>query len=180
MQWEGDLLWVQEERDAIWVDLDGRPALEELCRCSSVQFTVSVNPTEAIGVLNRLHAAQLHLYDYAPNHQRWLNYIAQSTAGYREDRYGDPGLFLDLQHYVARLSQHEVVMHQGQPIGRPITKVADADIELFLRSIWWHYRLRRYDHTLAVEIRPFARRKDEGFSQLWRLVAAAINRRTDF
>src|SRR5690606_38630202 len=91
VQWGGDLLWVQEGLYAIWVDSGSRPALEELCRCSSVQFTVGVNPAEAIGVLNRLHSAQLHLYDYAPNDQRWLNYIARSTAGYRKDRYGSPG-----------------------------------------------------------------------------------------
>ena len=28
-----DLLWVQEERDEVWVQLDGRAALEQLCRC---------------------------------------------------------------------------------------------------------------------------------------------------
>lgn len=174
VQWDGDLLWVQEERDAIWVDLDGRPALEELCRCSSVQFSVSVHPDEAIVVLNRLHAAQLHDHDYAPNHQRWLNYIAQSAAGYGADRYGGPEHFLNLQDYVAQLVKHEVVMHQGQPIGKPFTEVADADIELFLRSIWWHYRLRRYGDALAVEMRPFARRQDASFAQLWQLVAETI------
>src|SRR5690606_4857113 len=115
-----------------------------------------------------------------PNDQRWLNYIARSTAGYRKDRYGSPGLFLDLQHYVARLSKHEVVMHQVQQVRTSLDQLSKPDIALFLRSVWWHYRLRRYDHTLTVEIRPFARRKDEGFSQLWQLVAGAINRRTDF
>lgn len=38
--YDGDLLWVQEERDEIWVSLDGRESLEELCRCSSIQFSV--------------------------------------------------------------------------------------------------------------------------------------------
>lgn len=171
---DDELLWVQEERDAIWVNLDGREALEQLCRCSSVQFTVDVHPENAIAILNRLHAARLQEVDYAPNHRRWLNYINLSRANYRPDRYGGPEWFSDLDDYVAKLEIHEVVMHKGQPICGQASQVPDLDIDLYLRSIWWHYRLRRYGGSLAVEIRPFSRREDETFGKLWQLIANAI------
>lgn len=173
MQYQGSLLWVQEERDEIWVNLDGKEALEELCRCSSVQFTVDVHPSDAINVVNRLHAAKLHERDYAPNHQRWLNYISKSAAAYLPDRYGGPSRFTDLEDYAAQLAKHDVVMHQGLPTKASLHNLENPDIDLFLRSIWWHYRLRRYGNTLAVEMRPFARRGDGDLLELWKLIAEA-------
>jgi hypothetical protein len=162
-----ELLLVAEERDEIWVALDSRPALEELCRCSSVQYTVNVTPQNAIEVINCLWAAGVHRWDYTSNGYRWRNYIEQSPAGYRSDRYGGPEGFRDLEDYVAQLKQHLVVMHEGRPCGLPFDEVDDPDIELFLRSVWWHYRLRRYGDQLAVEIRPFARRNDDQIFSTW-------------
>lgn len=48
-----DLLVIPDERDAIWLQLDGREALTPLARTSSVQFTISVNPGDGISILNR-------------------------------------------------------------------------------------------------------------------------------
>lgn len=49
-----DLLVIPNQRDAIWLELDGRPALELLARTSAVQFTISVSLWNAIECLNRL------------------------------------------------------------------------------------------------------------------------------
>ncbi len=172
--WEGPLVYVQEERDRLWMQMDGEKALEHLCRCSSVQFTVAVNPAEAATVLNLLWKAGLHTVDYQPNNRRWLSYIEDSQAGYRPDRYGGPAGFDSLAEYVYELERHQVRMHQGQPVQLSVDQVESLDVELFLRSIWWHYRLRRYGDTLTVEIRPFARRSDEAISHLWKRIANVL------
>ena len=156
-----ELLWVQEERDEIWVALDGRRALEELCRCSSVQFTVDLNPSDAIEMVNRLWAIGPHAAGYSRNDARWKTYISESVAGYRTDRYAGPQGFDSVADYCHELMRHDVVMHQGRPLNRPLAEVSDADIDLFLRSVWWHYRLRRYGASLAVEIRPMGRFDDD-------------------
>jgi hypothetical protein len=174
VEWPGDLLFVQEERDQIWVDLDGRRALEELCRCSSIQLTVDINPADAIAAINLLQGAKLHQYDYAANHQRWLNYINLSAAQYQAGRYGGPERFEDLDDYCDQLAQYRVVMHQGQPVSLPPETVADLNIDLFLRSVWWHYRLRRFGHSLALEIRPFSRRDDDMIAARWQLVKETL------
>jgi hypothetical protein len=166
-----DLLWVQEDRDQIWVELDGRPALEQLCRCSSVQFTVDVHPGDAIGWINQLWGNRLDLLDYAPNHARWQAYMATSRAGYTPDRYAGPAGFESLEHYSSELVRHPVVMHHGQPSWRPTSELADLNPELFLRSVWWHYRLRRYGNRLALEIRPIARRADDQIAVAWSVVS---------
>jgi hypothetical protein len=172
--WPDPLLYVQEERDAVWVELDGASALEYLSRCSSVQFTVNVNPVDAIIWINKLWGARFHEGDYAGNDRLWQSYIVQSRFGYRPDRYGGPDGFADLCDYVARLAEHEVVMYHGAPCRRLIENVSDPDINLFLRSIWWHYRLRRYGDALAIEIRPFPRKVDENIPKQWKLVAGVL------
>lgn len=172
--WHENLLYVQEERDDLWTQLDGRAALEHLCRCSSVQFTVAVNPAEAIEMINCLWQAGLHMEDYTPNQRKWEMYILESRAGYRLDRYAGPRGFEDLTEYVHELKKHEVRMHQGRPVRIPVSKVCNLDVELFLRSVWWHYRLRRYGETLAIEIRPFARRGDEMIPKVWNRIASVL------
>ena len=175
ISWEGNLLDESSDpRDEVWLKLDGRRALEELCRCSSVQFTVDVNPRDAVAVLSALWAAKLHELDYAPNHQRWLRYIKYSAAGYAADRYAGPDGFDSLDDYTARLAEHHVVMHRGQPVKLAPAVVPDLDVDLFLRSVWWHYRLRRYGDTLAVEIRPFARRSDDCIERYWGHIASVL------
>lgn len=172
--WSDPLLYVQEERDAVWVALDGEWALEHLCRCSSVQFTIDVNPTDAIGWINRLWQARFHEGEYTGNDVLWRRYIAESHFGYRSDRYGGPEGFEDLGNYVAHLAEHKVVMHQGTPCRKSIADVLDLNIDLFLRSIWWHYRLRRYGDSLTIEIRPFPREEDEEIPRQWVRVADVL------
>jgi hypothetical protein len=172
IQWPGSLLDESTDpRNQVWVQLDGRPALEQLCRCSSVQFTVDVNPGDAISVINALWEARLHELDYEPNHRRWLRYIKNSQARYISSRYAGPNGFDELADYVAHLVQHKVVMHDRQPTRISVDDLPDLDAELFLRSVWWHYRLRRHYDTLAIEVRPFARRDDDCIEQCWSHVA---------
>jgi hypothetical protein len=156
-----NLLMVVEPRDQLWAALDGEMSLEELCRCSSVQFTVDVHPEDATEILNRLWSARLHEIDYAENNAHWQKYITTSHFRYRADRYAGPGHFESLADYAHKLNMHEVAMHNGQPVRLVAEETPDLNMELFLRSIWWHYRLRRYGETLTVEIRPFARRGDD-------------------
>jgi hypothetical protein len=171
-EWSGRLLdEATDPRDAVWLQLDGNSALEELCRCSSVQFTIDVNPGDAIPIINALWIAGLHEIDYAANDRRWQNYLRSSRAGYTMSRYGGPTSFTNLHNYAAELSRHEVVMHEGRPTSALVHQVSRLDIELYLRSVWWHYRLRRYNDTLAVEIRPFGRRGDDCIQSYWNRVA---------
>lgn len=152
------LLVIPDERDAIWLELDGKEALKLLARCSAVQFTVDVAPTEAIRYINLLGASiDRFLSDY-PQEQLWRRYIAGSRADYDPLRYGGPLNFLDLNDYCLQLTRHKVV---AGPRLVPFLEVQNLDISLFLRSIWWYFRLKRYGRKLCIEVRPLARRNDE-------------------
>ncbi len=152
-----DLLVIPDERDATWLDLDGREALTLLTKCSAVQFTVGVPRSRAIGVINRLgDRIDDFLKDY-PQEALWRDYIATSKAGYRPDRYGGPLHFRDLEHYCEELVRHDVVQN-GRLV--PHSEIADLDIPLFLRSVWWYFRLKKYGRRLAIEVRPMPRRED--------------------
>ncbi len=154
------LLIVPDERDAIWVELDGRPALELLARISAVQFTVAVPPQEAIRCLNRLGKyIGFFLKDY-PQELQWRRYVKESRADYHPLRYGGPLFFSDLTDYCRKLLEHDVVT--GSRLV-PHEEAGDFYIPLFLRSIWWYFRLKRYGNTLCIEIRPLARRNDRYF-----------------
>jgi hypothetical protein len=175
IEWEGDLLDVSTDpRDQLWIELDGQAALEELCRCSSVQFTVSVSRGEAIPAVNALWESGLHLLDYEPNHLRWLAYIERSKAAYRPDRYGGPAGFDSLAGYAAQLGLHDVVMDETKLIRMHPERLEPRLVDLFLRSVWWHYRLRRYRDTLALEIRAQARRHDAGIIPAGKRVASIL------
>jgi len=168
--WPDHLLWIQEERDKLWVEIDGRLPLEHLYRCSSVQFTIDVNPLEAIPIINELHKAKLHRLDYAANDRLWKRYIQESKAKYDPERYGGPSHFNGIEDYVKKLTKHPVMMHNGHPTKLNPLEVSNLDINLYLRSVWWHYRLRRYGNSLCVEIRPFSRRKDFDLYQKPRII----------
>lgn len=167
-----DLLMVPDERDAVWLELDGREALMPLARTSSVQFTVSVAPNDAIRILNRLgERIGVFLADY-PQDAVWKQYIRQSRAGYRSDRYGGPLTFDTLGNYCQSLAGHDVV--SGSRLV-PFSRIADLDIPLFLRSVWWYFRLKRYGNDLCIEIRPLARRKDGEIERQLERVLNAIS-----
>ncbi len=173
--WNCGLLYVQEERDSLWLELDGRPALEQLCRCSSVQFTIDVNPQDAIKVINALRHTPLFSNGYRGNHTKWRQYMAKTTAEYLPLRYGGPKSFASLEDYVTKLTEHEVVMHHGKPVHFRPQNVPDLDINLYLRSIWWHYRLRRYGNTLCIEARPFPRQHDENIPAIWQIMKNIVD-----
>lgn len=153
------LLLLDDPRDQIWLEIDGAPALEKLARTSSFQLHVSVNPGDAVEVVNVLWEAGVHNWDF-PNDAMWGQYIQESNFPYATDRYGGPEGFRDIDEYCARLHEHNVVMHDGRVCNRS-TQEINPDPDLFLRSVWWHYRLRRFGPTMTVEIRPIARRSDE-------------------
>ena len=154
---DDDLLVIPDERDQVWVELDGRPALNKLARVSSVQFTFSISSLMAIQTINKLgQNIDLFLSDY-PQDVLWKEYIEQSYAGYQPNRYGGDLQYSDLKEYCLSLSEHKVIC--GSKL-LPLNKVKDLDVPLFTRSVWWHFRLRRYGNTLCVEVRPMARRQD--------------------
>lgn len=159
-----------DPRDNLWVQLDGPAALEQLT-CASVQFTVDAHPGDAVALINELWRRGVHTIDFAENDRRWRNYIAMSRANYHPERYGGPSSFTtglgDLASYVEALCLHDVVMHRGRPTRLDPLATPDLDIDLFLRSVWWHYRLRRY-RGLCIEVRPFARRDDNRIETYWR------------
>ncbi|HVU75566.1 MAG TPA: hypothetical protein VHD38_01870 [Candidatus Paceibacterota bacterium] len=152
-----DLLVIPDERDAIWDQLDGREALKMIAWMSAVQFTVEIPADKAIDCINRLGCAiDDFLADY-PQDKIWRDYIATSKADYRSDRYGGPLAFADLRHYCAEIAKHDVVVG---PKLVPFDQVANLDIPLHLRSVWWYFRLRRYGDRLCIEVRPLPRRAD--------------------
>lgn len=155
-----DLLAIPDERDAAWLELDGREALKPLARTSSVQFVIDVPLEEALEVVNRLGKNLGYFLAEYPQEAVWRQYIKHSKAPYRGDRYGGPTRFQDFVHYPLRsycnaLLEHDVIVN-GQLV--PQQKAGDYDITLFLRSIWWYFRLRRYGRRLCVEVRPLPRR----------------------
>ncbi len=166
-----DLLITPVGRDTAWIDLDGRDVLAPLARTSSVHFTISVAAQEAVAILNRFgeHTASF-LADY-PQDAMWRRYIADSSAKYLPDRYGGPLLFESLNDYCQKIVRHDIV--QGIRLV-PYAQVDGLDIPSYTRSIWWYFRLRRYENDLCVEIRPVARRSDEQLSsQLERILEIA-------
>lgn len=153
-----DLFAIPDERDAAWLELDGRAALSFLTICSAVQFTIDVPLSSAIPALNALgEALPDFLRDY-PQDELWTHYIRESKAGYQRLRYGGPLYFSDLEDYCRRLAEHQVVCGTNLV---PLAEVQDLNIPLFLRSVWWYFRLRRYGPRLCIEVRPLPRSSDE-------------------
>jgi len=173
VQTDEELLLIPDERDAVWLKLDGRSALELLARTSSVQFTISVPPKDAIECLNRLgEKIGSFLKDY-PQEENWRRYIKESKANYHALRYGGPLFFDSIEDYCKKLIKHDVVVG---PNLIPYNKVPDLDIPLYLRSIWWYFRLRRYGNTLCIEIRPLPRRSYIKFKDQFNFVMSVLSK----
>ncbi len=167
-----DLLVIPDERDATWLELDGREALALLARISSVQFTFSVSSKDSIDILNKFgRSIDRFLVDY-PQDSVWKSYISDSLADYKTDRYGGPLVFDSIDGYCLKLAGNSVV--QGTRLV-PYSEVEELDIPLFLRSIWWYFRLKRYGKSLCVEVRPMARYKDEMFESQLERVLSIVN-----
>ncbi|OGG49865.1 hypothetical protein A2763_01585 [Candidatus Kaiserbacteria bacterium RIFCSPHIGHO2_01_FULL_54_36] len=169
---DDDLLVIPDERDAVWLALDGREALNPLTKISAVQFTIEVPSDKALQCLNNLGASlDRYLFDY-PQDKVWRTYVQESEAGYLVDRYGGPGQFESISHYCAELAKHGVVC--GSTLV-PYEQVPELDIPLYLRSIWWYFRLRRYGNSLCIEIRPLPRRHDDVMQSQLELVLDTLS-----
>ncbi len=168
---EEDLLVIPDERDKTWLKLDGRRQLNELSKISSVQFTFSISPDDAIKILNKLaYNLDKFLSDFPQDHY-WRRYVRESLAGYHHNRYGGPLFFESIEDYVLKLAIHKAIC--GQELIN-VNKVPNLDIPLYLRSIWWHFRLKRYGDQLCVEVRPLARRSDDILEKQLELTLSAI------
>jgi hypothetical protein len=157
LETEEDLLVIPDERDATWLKLDSREALLPLARISAVHFTISVAPGDVVRVLNGLAARTDSFLADFPQDAIWRSYIAESAAGYRPDRYGGPLFFKSLRDYCWALTRHDVV--DGVRLV-PFSAAANLSFSLFLRSVWWYFRLKRYGNALCLEVRPIPRRTD--------------------
>lgn len=166
-----DLLVIPDERDAMWLEVDGRESLRPLATTSAVQFTFGTTPDKAIEIINRLgRHIERFLVDY-PQDAVWREYIRSSYAGYRSDRYGGPLVFSSLRDYCDKLVMHGIV--NGNRL-RDAVEMESFPIPLFLRSVWWHFRLRRYGDRLCIEVRPIPRRTDETLSQQLSMVLEIV------
>jgi hypothetical protein len=171
---ERNFLAVPDERDAAWLVVDGKKAFSPLSKISAVQFTVDVSVEDAIDCLNALNARRGEFLAEYPQDSVWQQYVHTSLAHYRSDRYGGPDHFSSLEHYCDDLARHSVIEGTDLvPFSHAKLEKNDA-IGLFLRSVWWYFRLRRYNKKLCIEVRPLARRRDDvlqkQLAQVWKLV----------
>lgn len=169
---EEDLLVIPDERDAIWLELDGRSALAPLARTSSVQFTFSVSLQDVVFILNKLGQQITLFMDDFPQDRVWKRYIEESRANYRSDRYGGPLHFESLDEYCRLLTLNDVVRNSTLV---PFLDIQNLDIPLFIRSVWWHFRLKRYGSSLCIEVRPMARKDDESLRQQLEMVLDIVS-----
>lgn len=88
-------------------------------------------------------------------------------------RYGGPLFFKDIEDYCAQLAKHDVVVDSKLI---PLNQVIDLDIPLYLRSIWWYFRLRRYGNTLCIEVRPLPRRSNRKFKEQFDFVMGILSK----
>lgn len=174
-----DLLIVPDERDTTWLLLDGRKALAPLARTSAVQFTFSVAPEDAIRILNKLQRRVDSFIDDYPQEAIWRKYLNDSWAGYFYTRYGAAGPFKSMASYCEELTEHGVIQkrQRGGVEGAhlvPFSEATGLDIPLYLRSIWWYFRLKRYSNFLCIEVRPLARRTDQQLKNQLKKVADIV------
>ncbi len=163
LETEEDLLIIPDERDASWLKLDGSKALNLLAKCSSVQFTFNTTYNRAPIYLNKLQEELPQFLKNYPQDKLWREYIQLSPAGYLADRYGGPNSFDSVYQYCKKLTKHDVVRGE-RLIAQNL--IGSFDINLFLRSVWWYFRLRRYysewekANVLCIEVRPLPRLND--------------------
>jgi hypothetical protein len=171
-------LVVPDERDSIWVKIDGMRELNKLCTIAATHITVDVPADRVVEYLNRLGAKTPELMEeFGANDRVWREYVSMSPAGYRDHRYGctwnwGPYPAIEsIEDYCRRLVEHDIVTGTGL---KPHTEVEDLDITLFLRSVWWWFRLRRYGDQLCIETRPFPRSSDADIERHLRWVLGVI------
>lgn len=170
-----DLLVLPDRRDEEFAQADGLPALGLLTQCSAVQFTIDVTPDQAVGWLNALGGRIDTFLEEYPQHRLWREYIKRSAIRYEGSRYGGPLCFGSFADYCRQLATYRIIAGGSQPqLVRYDPRAycrpgEELNVARFLRSVWWHFRLRRYGARLCLEIRPLARRSDNDFT--WQLEA---------
>ncbi len=158
-------LLLADERDRLFAQLDGK-ALIELAHIASVHVNVEcASTTEAFQWINGLE--DLYAKEGWPRQeskQAWRRFLIGSRAGYEPGRFGQPPK--DFEDYCHRLSGYRVFVdgYNDRLIAvdppKPFEFIEDANIELFLRSVWWLSRLRVRNESLVLEIRPIPRQGD--------------------
>jgi hypothetical protein len=178
---ELDTLMLPDERDSLWVQLDGRDALIPLGHFASVQFTIDCcSVTEAMEYIAALNAlAYQEGWPVKESDDIWSTYIAQSRAGYSSDRYGPAPEAFD--EYCARLSSQHVVMNTDKSgalyrpeAGLALAHAEQVNIELFLRSVWWTTRLKLLGGKLVLEIRFLPRKADTEIAKQWEVIRTTL------
>jgi len=177
---EHDTLMLPDKRDEVWKELDG-PVLRILGHIASVHYTVDVTCVEEafefIRCLEQLRRERV-TWPARESEQIWRRYVAESYAGYEQNRYGTaPTTF---GSYCEALASMKVVMNRpnGELVrfnpALPFTQTQSVDMDLFLRSVWWWERLRVRNGRLMLEIRDIPRGPDEDIEHNWRLIADCL------
>lgn len=146
--------------------------LENMMACTAcVQFTIEVTPDNAIKIINRLRSRTPEFLATYPQDELWKRYLHESNVGYRADRYGNPTEVNSIDEYCRQLARHDVVTEHGLV---PHNEAGDINLTLFVKSVWWHFRLRRYGNQLCLEIRPISRGTDGEIANSWNFVEEIV------
>ncbi len=165
--WDGfrnNTLILPDRRDEIWVELDGLKPLSLLSHTACIHFNLDLcSVEEGWEFMAKLKEKYQQLgWPKRSNGWAWREYLKTSRANYESGRYGWPPA-KSLGGYCRKLSTFRLVMNKRA--GRlsvanpamPFTQTLDPDINLFLRSVWWIFRLRVRGGRLVLEIRDVPR-----------------------
>ncbi|MFC1787886.1 hypothetical protein ACFLZY_01560 [Patescibacteria group bacterium] len=171
-----DTLALPDKRDHIWAELDGRQALRVLGHIATVHFNLDlVSLDQGMDYIRQINGYYSRAKSDPTSHQHdeiWMSYIRNSKAQYETDRYGFAPDYSSY-HYFRRLSELKVVMTcQNNKLklcrlARPFSQTEAVNLDLFLRSVWWHSRLRVRGGTLVLELRNNLRGADEMIEEEW-------------
>lgn len=160
-----DTLIIPDKRDEIWLELDG-PALYGVGHISCIHYNIDLTSIEEgmewIKKMMAFYQQDRQVpWPAKANKHIWEEYISNSFAQYEKDRYGPSPA--DFESYCNKLAGYKVVMNKvndNLSIADPVlsfAKTKEADIDLFLRSVWWWARLRVRGGNLVLEIRDIPR-----------------------
>lgn len=155
------------EREKNFLNLDGHDVTNMMACTACVQFTIQVTPKNAVRILERLHAKLPDFLARYPQETIWRRYVRESKAGYLESRYGGPTGFDSIADYCGRLAEHRVLTETGL---LPWDELSALDVAMFVKSVWWYFRLKRYGNQLCLEIRPLKRGTDDEIASQWSFV----------
>lgn len=174
-------LILPDERDKIWIELDGEEALSILGHIACVHYNLDLSSVDEGFEFMELLKPMYQEKNWFENGNAWAwkKYIKKSKAEYAADRYGIPPMN-NLEQYCSSLAGFNVVMNKRKDNGRlfipetniPAGETSKFDMELFLRSVWWVYRLRVRDGKLVLEIRDVPRGLP--FEKSWAMISKTL------